>query len=194
MRAIPRRCELEDMMDDLKYGTRNKRGDWTPNGRIEIAPYWAGHRSCRRSCAGSRNICSVECLPYGHRAAVVVLCRPRCRDDEDDRLGLGAVALRGERRGDLCLLRHLRAASTTSSAKQQTRFKYNAQFPADHPPTCSGSRARTSTISCAVLRHHPAVDRGRSLHAVGVRQWLGDLAELGGPSGLSGRAGASSRR
>eukprot|EP01037_Dinobryon_pediforme_P017794 gene17794-18014_t len=28
-------------MDDMKYGTRNKRGDWTPNGRLEIPPYWA---------------------------------------------------------------------------------------------------------------------------------------------------------
>jgi sterol desaturase/sphingolipid hydroxylase (fatty acid hydroxylase superfamily) len=28
-------------MDDLKYGTRNKRGDWAPNGRQQIAPYWA---------------------------------------------------------------------------------------------------------------------------------------------------------
>lgn len=25
-------------MDDLLYGTRDRRGDWTPNGRIEIAP------------------------------------------------------------------------------------------------------------------------------------------------------------
>src|SRR5882762_1495683 len=28
-------------MDDLKFGTRNKRGDWSPNGRIEVAPFWA---------------------------------------------------------------------------------------------------------------------------------------------------------
>ncbi|HSM41805.1 MAG TPA: sterol desaturase family protein, partial [Afifellaceae bacterium] len=25
-------------MDDLPYGTRDRRGDWAPNGRIEIAP------------------------------------------------------------------------------------------------------------------------------------------------------------
>lgn len=25
-------------MDDLKYGTRNKRGDWKPNGKIQFAP------------------------------------------------------------------------------------------------------------------------------------------------------------
>ncbi|RFB80714.1 sterol desaturase family protein [Methylovirgula sp. 4M-Z18] len=28
-------------MDDLKYGKRNKRGDWAPNLKIEIAPIWA---------------------------------------------------------------------------------------------------------------------------------------------------------
>ncbi|TPE44563.1 sterol desaturase family protein [Amaricoccus solimangrovi] len=28
-------------MDDLKYGTRNKRGDWAPNATVEIAPFWA---------------------------------------------------------------------------------------------------------------------------------------------------------
>ena len=27
-------------MDDLKYGVRDKRGDWKPNGRIEGAPLW----------------------------------------------------------------------------------------------------------------------------------------------------------
>lgn len=27
-------------MDDLKYGTRNKRGDWIPNDKIELPPYW----------------------------------------------------------------------------------------------------------------------------------------------------------
>lgn len=27
-------------MDDLQFGTRNKRGDWTPNKRLEGAPLW----------------------------------------------------------------------------------------------------------------------------------------------------------
>jgi hypothetical protein len=31
-------------MDDLKFGTRNKRGDWSPNGRIEVAPFWGWPR------------------------------------------------------------------------------------------------------------------------------------------------------
>ena len=29
-------------MDDLEYGTRDKRGNWTPNKPLEIAPFWTG--------------------------------------------------------------------------------------------------------------------------------------------------------
>ena len=27
-------------MEDLQFGVRNKRGDWAPNARLEIAPFW----------------------------------------------------------------------------------------------------------------------------------------------------------
>jgi len=29
-------------MDDLQYGTRDKRGNWTPTRTLEIAPFWRG--------------------------------------------------------------------------------------------------------------------------------------------------------
>lgn len=29
-------------MDDLQYGTRNKRGDFKPDGQLDIAPFWTG--------------------------------------------------------------------------------------------------------------------------------------------------------
>ena len=29
-------------MDDLPYGTRDKRGNWAPNKVLEIAPFWTG--------------------------------------------------------------------------------------------------------------------------------------------------------
>ena len=35
-------------MDDLKFGTRNKRGDWAPGARLEIAPYWDRPSSLRK--------------------------------------------------------------------------------------------------------------------------------------------------
>jgi sterol desaturase/sphingolipid hydroxylase (fatty acid hydroxylase superfamily) len=28
-------------VDDLKFGTRDKRGDWAPSARLELPPYWA---------------------------------------------------------------------------------------------------------------------------------------------------------
>jgi sterol desaturase/sphingolipid hydroxylase (fatty acid hydroxylase superfamily) len=28
-------------MDDLKFGVRNKRGQWSPTARLEVAPFWA---------------------------------------------------------------------------------------------------------------------------------------------------------
>ena len=35
-------------MDDLKLGTRNKRGDWTPNKHLELAPYFTWPREPRK--------------------------------------------------------------------------------------------------------------------------------------------------
>lgn len=35
-------------MDDLKYGTRNKRGDWTPAKHLELAPYFTWPREPRK--------------------------------------------------------------------------------------------------------------------------------------------------
>lgn len=35
-------------MDDLKFGTRSKRGDWTPNKHLELAPYFTWPREPRK--------------------------------------------------------------------------------------------------------------------------------------------------
>lgn len=35
-------------MDDLKFGTRTKRGDWTPNKHLELAPYFTWPREPRK--------------------------------------------------------------------------------------------------------------------------------------------------
>ncbi len=29
-------------MEDLKFGTRDRRGNWTPIAHLEIAPFWTG--------------------------------------------------------------------------------------------------------------------------------------------------------
>ncbi|AQQ20427.1 MULTISPECIES: sterol desaturase family protein [Burkholderia] len=35
-------------MDDLQFGTRNRRGDWAPNQHLELAPFWARPLSLRK--------------------------------------------------------------------------------------------------------------------------------------------------
>ena len=65
-------------MDDLKYGVRDKRGDWKPNGRIEGAPLLElAAQAAEDPGVAARLYLAVECLPHGHRAALLVLCRAR---------------------------------------------------------------------------------------------------------------------
>ena len=137
---------------------------------------------------------SVECIPYGDGTSVVVLRRPRCRGDEDARLGLGAMALRGERLCDLCLLRHLRG-DLLCQAQAGDALQVQCALPCRSPlGRVLVQKPEPRQFPAQLLRHHTAVDCGRSFHAVGVRQWLGDLAELGRSSGLPGRRWCSSRR
>ena len=38
-------------MDDLQFGTRNKRGDWTPSAHLDLPPIWARPFSLRKVIA-----------------------------------------------------------------------------------------------------------------------------------------------
>ena len=40
-------------MDDLKFGTRNKRGDWAPSAHLELPPFWRSRSACPRFWPGS---------------------------------------------------------------------------------------------------------------------------------------------
>ena len=42
MERVVRRKGWRNAVDDLEYGTRDKRGNWTPNKPLEIAPFWTG--------------------------------------------------------------------------------------------------------------------------------------------------------
>ncbi len=73
---------------------------------------------------------------------------------------------------------------------QATRFKYNHRFPADALPTCSGSRARTSTTSCARSSYPSRCGPWSKSSSLVFRQWLRAVGRLAGPPGLSCGAGA----
>ena len=71
------------------------------------------------------------------------------RDDADPGLGLAALALRRERSRGVPLLRRVRAASLCAQAAGAALQVQRASSPPSSAATRSGSRARTSTTSCA---------------------------------------------
>ena len=83
-------------MDDLEYGTRDKRGNWTPNATLEIAPFWTGQvepdgplPARPTSGPGTRSTSPprIALLGFGHSG---------CRDPQDPVLGMGALSVGGE--------------------------------------------------------------------------------------------------
>ena len=137
-------------MDDLTFGTRNKRGDWTPHATVELPPLCAWPpRPLETAEVAAEHISFLERVPHGDGAGLLVLRRAGCRDHEDAELGLGALALCRECRGDLryvwlgraVLLRAAQAGNAVQVQRQVSRPTTR--------PTSSGSRARTSTTSCA---------------------------------------------
>ena len=137
-------------MDDLKFGTRNKRGDWAPSAKLEIAPYWDRPFNLRKVAEVAAGIpVSLERLPYGDGAAYWFFVVPDVEAMKTLGWGWALWLYARERRGDLRLL-WLFELFYYVKRKQETRFKYNAQVSRPiSPPTSSGSRARTSTTSCA---------------------------------------------
>ena len=66
------------------------------------------------------------------------------------------------------------------------RFKYNAKFPADQPSDVFWFKSQNiDNFLRSFLICIPLLDDRRGVHAVGLRQWLRALAELGRSSDLS---------
>ena len=137
-------------MDDLKFGTRNKRGDWTPNGRIEVAPFWNWPPRLPKILAWLPGYI----WPWNafHMATALLYWFFVVPDVETMKtLSWGwALWLYAVNAAAIFVFYGIFELLYYVKRTQATRFKYNAKFPArSRPPTCSGSRARTSTISCA---------------------------------------------
>ena len=138
-------------MDDLQYGTRNKRGDWAPTEPLDIAPLFSLPRSLWRSLKWLPHYFlpwNVVFFAFGRR--LVGLGAARRRGDEDAGLGL---ARSGSSRStpsrsslffgafELQLYVLQRAGNALQIQRQVSVRAGRARR--------SGSRARTSTICCA---------------------------------------------
>ncbi|MCT4579111.1 sterol desaturase family protein [Donghicola sp.] len=119
-------------MDDLQFGTRDKRGNWAPSKTLEIAPFWTGKFSKLGSFALSYlwpwNIFyMVMALAYWF-----FLIEPNLALYQSISLtgfGLLFAANAGvifASFGGVELLYYTRR-------KQENRFKYNAKFPSENP-------------------------------------------------------------
>lgn len=120
-------------MDDALHGTRNKRGDWAPNGRLEVAPFWTSPRD-----AGRLWRWLVGYLwPWNtfHMATALAYWQFVVPDVATmQTIGWG-WALRLYAANALAIFAMYGCIELFyyHRPRQGTRFKYNAKFPSDNP-------------------------------------------------------------
>ena len=166
-------------MDDLKYGTRNKRGDWSPNEPVEYAPLFT--------------------LPFKLKAFLKWL--PHYFLPWNVLFALSAIAywawiippvetMQALSWGWPLWLYAVNAVATFLFygafelhlyvlKRQERRFKYNGKFPAEQ-------KSKAFWFEQPEHRQYPAhlpfgrddLDRRRGRRALGLREWLCALAEL----------------
>jgi sterol desaturase/sphingolipid hydroxylase (fatty acid hydroxylase superfamily) len=120
-------------MDDLQFGTRNKRGDWAPNGRIEIAPFWRWPLDLRALAHWA-----IEYVwPWNafHVATALIYWYYILPDVETMKtLSWGwPIYIWAVNAAGIFLLYGAIELFYYRKRRQGTRFKYNARFPAEHP-------------------------------------------------------------
>ena len=120
-------------MDDLTYGTRNKRGDFTPSKTLEIAPYWAWPPNFLKIIKWIPGYI----WPWNafHMATALLYWFYIVPDGEVMKtLSWGwALWLYGVNAGGIFVMYGAVELFYYVKRKQQTRFKYNARFPSDTP-------------------------------------------------------------
>lgn len=120
-------------MDDLAYGQRNKRGDWAPAARIEIAPLFASPLNPLRLLKWLPSYF----LPWNllFAASAVVYWQAVVPPVETLRtLSLSwALWLFAVNCVATLLFYSAFELRLYRQRAQSQRFKYNGKFPADHP-------------------------------------------------------------
>ncbi len=118
-------------MDDLLYGTRDKRGNWTPNDTLEIAPFWTGNWSRM----GRFLLDYVWPWNAFHMATALlywVFVIPDVTSLQTLSWGW-ALYLFAVNAAGIFLMYGAIELFYYVRRKQGIRFKYNAKFPAEHP-------------------------------------------------------------
>jgi sterol desaturase/sphingolipid hydroxylase (fatty acid hydroxylase superfamily) len=120
-------------LDDLLYGTRNKRGDWTPNLPLEVAPFWnwpIGTGKVFKWLVG-------YVWPWNafHMGAALLYWFYVVPDVETLKTISWGWALRlyAVNAAAIFVMYGSIELFYYVKRKQSTRFKYNARFPADTP-------------------------------------------------------------
>lgn len=120
-------------MDDLKLGTRNKRGDWAPNAKIEVAPYWDRPLNLIRVLKWLPEYL----FPWNafHLATALAYWYFVIPDVEVMKeLGWGwALWLYAVNAAAIFVFYGIFEVRYYIKRRQSTRFKYNHKFPADTP-------------------------------------------------------------
>lgn len=119
-------------MDDLQYGTRDKRGNWSPNEPLQIAPFWEGRW-------GKMKHFVVEYLwPWNafHMAVTLaywfLLLAPNLDKFASFNL-TWTLILYAVNAGGIFVMYGSVELFYYAKRKQGTRFKYNAKFPSESP-------------------------------------------------------------
>ena len=119
-------------MDDLEYGTRDKRGNWTPKNPLQIAPFWEGKW-------GQMKHFLVEYLwPWNAFHMVVTLAywflliQPNLEAFQSFSL-TWTLILYAVNAGGIFVMYGAIELFYYVKRKQGTRFKYNAKFPSENP-------------------------------------------------------------
>ncbi len=120
-------------MDDLAYGTRNKRGDWAPKAHAEIAPFWAWPPQLTKILSWLPGYF----WPWNafHMATTLAYWYWVIPSTETMKtLGWGwALWLYAVNAACIFVMYGAIEFFYYVKRKQGTRFKYNANFPADKP-------------------------------------------------------------
>ncbi len=121
------------MMDDLQFGKRNKRGDFTPHDAVALPPFWRGAFGLRE--LGRFAIDYVWPWNAFHMATTLLYWWLVIPDVETMRtLSWGwALWLYAVNAAAIFVFYGLFELRYYVKRAQETRFKYNGKFPADQP-------------------------------------------------------------